>query len=364
VADLGRQLDASPLQLLARDRFSSDIADPVYGLHAQAVVWQGLRAMGHVWAETGEASLARQCRRLAARLEIGLRRAVGASQRRLADGSLFVPVRLLDPERPYGTVTESRSGSYWNLVMPYALASGLFAPRGEVANGVWAYMQQHGSRLLGLVRAGAYALYGRSAYPKSGTDQVYGNNVSRFLADADRPDQLVLSLYGSLAAAMAPGTFVAGEAASVAPLGDARARSSYLPPNGASNAAFLETVRLTLVHETTAADGTPSGLELAHSTPRAWLRPGRRIAVRALPTSFGPISFSLDAKAETVRASIDVPTRGTPRTLRLRLRLPKGRRITDVLVDGRPSTRFDPRTAVIDLSGRSGRLELAVRHAR
>jgi hypothetical protein len=193
---------------------------------------------------------------------------------------------------------------------------------------------------------------------------VYGNNVSRFLADADRPDQLVLSLYGSLAAAMAPGTFVAGEAASVAPVGDAPDRSTYLPPNGASNAAFIETVRLTLVHETTGADGAPSGLELAYATPRGWLRQGRRIAVRALPTSFGPISFSLDADAGTVRASVDVPTRATPLTLRLRLRLPEGRRITAVLVNGRASTQFDPRSAVIDLSGRSGRLELLVRHAR
>ena len=116
----------------------------------------------------------------------------------------------------------------------------------EVADGVWAYLQRHGSRLLGLVRAGAYALYGRSAYPRTGTDQVYGNDVARFLADSDRPDQLVLTLYGSLAAAMAPGTFVSGEAASVAPLGDSPLRSMYLPPNGASNAAFLETVRLLL----------------------------------------------------------------------------------------------------------------------
>jgi hypothetical protein len=39
--------------------------------------------------------------------------------------------------------------------------------------------------LLGLVRAGAYALYGPHAFPVGGTDQVYGLNVSRFLADND-----------------------------------------------------------------------------------------------------------------------------------------------------------------------------------
>ncbi|HZR96332.1 MAG TPA: hypothetical protein VFA56_11595, partial [Gaiellaceae bacterium] len=35
--------------LLPRERFSSDIADEVYGLHAQTLVWQGLLAMGRVW---------------------------------------------------------------------------------------------------------------------------------------------------------------------------------------------------------------------------------------------------------------------------------------------------------------------------
>ena len=66
---------------------------------------------------------------------------------------------------------------------------------------MWRYMLLHGSRLLGLVRAGAYALYGREApFPIGGTDQVYGTNVARFLADSGEADQLVLSLYGQIGA--------------------------------------------------------------------------------------------------------------------------------------------------------------------
>src|SRR5262245_16521363 len=158
VARLGRQIERSAHGLLERERFSSDIPDRVYGLHAQAVVWSGLRGMAEAWSQTGRGALAASCRRLAARLEAGLRRAVRESQQRLDDGSLFVPVRLLDDEPAYDSLVESRSGSYWNLVMPYALASGLFAPESPDARGVWRYMKLHGSRLLGLVRAGAYAL--------------------------------------------------------------------------------------------------------------------------------------------------------------------------------------------------------------
>jgi hypothetical protein len=324
VSSLGVQLDDGRA-LLDRERFSSDIPDSVFGLHSQTVVWAGLRAMGDAWAQTGHPELAATATRLAARLETGLRRAVAASQRRLPDGTLFMPVRLLDREQPYDALTESRPASYWNLVMPYALASGFFAPHGQQAEGILRYMLAHGSRLLGLVRAGAFALYGLDrVYPTSGTDQVYGINMARFLADNDEPDQLVLSLYGSLAAAMTAGTFVSGEAASITPLPGTRYRAMYLPPNGASNAAFLETLRVMLVHETS------DGLELAFSTPRAWLRPGQRIAVTDAPTSFGQVSFSIEASSSSAHVTVDVPDRRPLRSVRVRLRFPGGTRTIEV----------------------------------
>ncbi len=316
---LARQLGANGL--LARERYSSDIPDLVYGLHGQAVVWQGLRAMADVWAQTGQEALAARARSLAARLGLGLHTAVARSQRRLADGSLFLPVRLLDRETAYRSLTQERAGSYWNLVMPYALASGLLSPAQE--RGVWRYMQLHGSRLLGLVRAGAYALYGRDVRPPiSGTDQVYGLNAARFLARLGEARELRLSLYGHLAAGMTPGTFVSGEGATLAPLDGEWFRSMYLPPNGASNGAFLETLRLLLVRE------TPGGLDLAWGVPRRWTK----LAARRLPTSFGPVSFSIDGANVTV----DLPA-AAPRKVTLRV----GSR-------------------TVDLSGRTGHVELEV----
>ena len=126
---LRRQIGVGTGGLLPRERFSQDVAAPVIGLHAQAVVWQGLRLMGAAWADTGHPVLAATCRRLSARLGSALLRAIHASERRLPDGSLFVPVRLLDDELPYDALSASRAGSYWNLVMPYALASGLARAR-------------------------------------------------------------------------------------------------------------------------------------------------------------------------------------------------------------------------------------------
>jgi hypothetical protein len=356
VERLARERAASRTGLLPRERYSSDIAAHVYSLEGQALVWQGLLAMGQVWAETGHRALAARCRTLAARLEIGLRRAVRASDRRLKDGSLFVSASLLDGAAPFRQLTASRAGTYWNLVMPFALASGFFHPHSADANGLLRYLLQHGSRLLGLVRAGAYRLAG-SDPSVSGTDQVYGVNVARFLADNDEADQLVLSLYGTLAAALTPGTFVAGEAASVTPLGNAFYRTMYLPPNNDGAAVFLELLRLMLVHETRGSDGSHRGLELAFSTPRAWLESGKSTVVRNAPTSFGPVSYSIERRQNTVHIDVTPPASPAPTTLRIRLRLPAGQRVATVDLSGHPVS-FDAKTSTIDLTGRTGELEL------
>lgn len=341
--------------LLPRERFSSDVADEVYGLHAQAQVWQGLREIADAWADAGRPELARRARAVAARLERGLRDAVRRSRRGLPDGSVFVPMRLLDGRAPYPMVTESREASYWNLVAPYALASGLFAPESREAQGALRYLDLHGARLLGLVRTAAFVLYGPDAGgTRSGVNPVYGNGASRFLSDLDRPDRLVLALYGQLAAGMARGTFVGGEGTTVAPLDGAYHRATYRPPNSAANATFLATLRLLLVRETRA------GLDLAFATPRAWLAPGKRIAVTRMPTRFGPVTYSIAARERSLRVRVVVPSRTPPGRLRLRLRLPPGERIGAVS----PPRPVDARTQTVDLSGLRGTVELDVRRAR
>jgi hypothetical protein len=64
-----------------------------------------------------------------------------------------------------------------------------------------------------------------------------------------------------------------------------------------------------------------------------------------------------------VRASIAVPNRAPLRTLTLRLRLPRGHRISSVSLDGRPWRRFDRETGTIELPTRAGQLDL-VAHLR
>jgi hypothetical protein len=105
---------------------------------------------------------------------------------------------------------------------------------------------------------------------------------------------------------------------------------------------------------------TGEGLELAFSTPRAWLRPGGRIAIGDAPTRFGPVSFTIEAHAGSADVTLEPPTRTRPHSLALRLRLPGGKQIASVTLGGRPYGRFDAASSTIDLSGRNGRLQLRV----
>ena len=155
--------------LLNRERFSADVWLKVYGLHSQAVAWQGLREMASVWAETGRAGArgARTRRRVRARARATPR---GAEARREGCATARSSSRSASSTASGRTAASpaSRPGSYWNLVMPYALASGIFPPHGTRAKGVFQYLHAHGSRILGLVRAGAYTLYGNVRHDEVG----------------------------------------------------------------------------------------------------------------------------------------------------------------------------------------------------
>ena len=330
------------------------------GLHSQATAWQGLHAMGRGLVRTGQGDLARRCAALAERLETGLRRAVASSQRQLEDGSLFLPRGCSTREPAYESRPGGSSAATGTSSCPTRSLGPRFAqaPRRPAASAT----SSPAHRLLGVVRAGAYALYEQPAYPVSGTDQVYGINAARFLADNDAADQLVLSLYGSLAVAMTPGTFVAGRAASVAPLGGRLYRAMYLPPNGAAS-GLPRDAPVSPRPRDPRSDGAQSGSS-SHSRRRGpgYGRAGGSSCARA-PTSFGPVSYSLEARADTILATIDVPVRTPPKSVALQVRLPARQRVAAVTVNGRPIEPAERRrSGTIDLSGHGSHLEVVVRY--
>ncbi len=307
---------------------------------------EGLLAISRVWSTGGYPVHAARARTLAVSIDAALRPAVAHASVRLRDGSLFVPDQLTTRQRAFAQLTATRDGSYWNLVMPYAFASGWFPAHSAAARGVLRYQLAHGARFLGVPRTYARTVYGDA--PGAGLAQVYGLSTSRFLADNDQPEQLVLSLYGMLAAGMTQGTYVSGEAVSLLPVNGAFERSMFMPPNSGSNASYLGTLRELLVHERRGPLGAPAGLDLAFATPRAWLADGQTISVRAAPTSFGKVSYSLARTGATVDAQLVLPPAAH---CRLRLRLPAGERLVRVLVG-----------STVVAADRAGTIDLGTRH--
>ena len=335
---------------LRPEQLSSDIPYDVDSVNGTIAAWQGLLAMDRVWSVTGHRSAAAQARELALSLGSTLRSALRKASRRLADGSLFVPDALDAPNAgPFDKLTTIREGSYWNLVMPYALASGFFPAHSRAAHGLVHYVLAHGSRLLGVPRADAHIIYSNEPYG-SGLGAVYGLSMSRFMADNDHPDQLVLSLYGMLAIGMTPGTYISGEAISVVPVNGAYYRSMYMPPNSGANASYLGTLHEMLVHERRGASGAPTGLDLAFSTPRAWLASGKTIGIDGAATSFGPVSYSIGHSGSVINVRVTAPPNAH---VRIRLRLPRGQRIRSVSLG-----TLNRASGTIDLGSRAGAIEL------
>jgi hypothetical protein len=331
---------------LQPEALSTDLeGHDVDSVPGQITAVEGLLSIGRVWSSTGYRADAARARTIAVGLDEVLRPAVARGSKRLADGSLFVPDQL--PQRPFARLTASRDGSYWNLVMPTALASGWFAPHSATSRGILRYLLQHGSRILGVPRTYARTVYGNAT--GAGLAQVYGLGTSRFLADNDQPDQLVLSLYGMAAAGMTAGTYISGEAVSVLPLQGAYERSMFMPPNAGANSSFLGTLRELLIHERRGRLGAPAGLDLAFSTPRAWLADGKQIDVHAAPTSFGKVSYTLARSGSTIDGTLVLPANAH---VRLRFRVPAGERLLRVLVGSTPVAA--DRAGTIDLGGRSG----------
>ncbi len=134
---------------------------------------------------------------------------------------------------------------------------------------------------------------------------------------------------------------------------NSKSAGDYIPcdtPDNGTAGWFIENFRNLLVME----DG--QSLWVARATPRAWLAPGRKVAVRNAPTYFGPLAYEIvsDADHGRITATIEIPRRHAPRSILLRLRHPQAAPIQSVRVNGKRWTRFNPDKEVIELTGLTG----------
>ena len=123
------------------------------------------------------------------------------------------------------------------------------------------------------------------------------------------------------------------------------------PDNGTAG-WFMENFRNLLVME----DG--ESLWVARATPRAWLEPGKKIAVKNAPTYFGPAAYEIvsDTANGRITATLELPSRQPPQRVLLRLRHPQASPIKSATINGQPWTAFNRDQELVELKGVSGKV--------
>lgn len=313
--------------LLPKDRYAGDIAEAVYSLSSNAACWRGLRDMAAVLEDMGEREQSTALRQEAAAFRKAILDAVAKSERRDTK-SPFIPIKLLGDEPPHDPLTATRTGSYYDLMIPYVLGSGVLDAERE--GWVIDYLRQHGGLSMGMIRSTPHQGEFRG---EPGVNVLYGlRYVQTILRRGDR-DHALVGFYGQIAQGMTRDTFVGGEGSRFFH-GDGHGRSFYLPPNSASNAMFLTTLRYLLVQDWDLDDdGKPETLRLLDAIPPRWLKDGATIAVAKAPTAFGEVSFRVESrlKAGEVLVRLEAPARAAGKW-QLRLPDPPGHRVTAVRV--------------------------------
>jgi hypothetical protein len=317
--------------LLPKDNYAGDVSRQVYSLNSNANCWRGVRDLAAVLADVGERERARQLAREARDFRAAILAAVARSERRDVKPP-FIPMALLDDEAPYEVLTATRLGSYYDLIAPYVLGSEVFGPGAEREGWMIDYLRQHGGLAMGMIRSTPHQGQFKG---EPGVNVLYGLRYQLALLRRDDRAHALVGFYGHLAQGMTRGTFVGGEGSRFLH-GDRRGRSFYLPPNSASNAAFLTVLRYLLVQDWDLdGDGRPETLRLLYSAPGRWLRDGAVLKAERAPTAFGEVSLRAESRLArgAVLVTVEPPPR-RPEKLLLRPALPEGWKVVTAQAGG------------------------------
>ncbi len=345
--------------LLPPDRYAGDIDQNVYSLNSNANCWRGLRDMAAVLADLGRPEAAEALARVAKSYREAILDAVARSER-LDTTPPFIPVALFGVEGPYEKLTSTKLGSYYDLMAPYILGSGVFGPGSPREGWMIEYLRSHGGIAMGMIRSTPH----QGQFDNMpGVNPLYGLRYQLTLLRRDDPGHALVGFYGHLAQGLTRDTFIGGEGSQLLN-GDARGRTFYLPPNSASNATFLTTLRYLLIQDWDLDDdGRPETLRLLHGAPGRWLRDGAVLDVARAPSAFGELSFRAESHLSAGEVTIDIesPPR-RPASWLIRPPLPPGWKAVRASIGGAELPVRDG--GEIDLSGRSGKILLRVRVER
>ena len=214
--------------------------------------------------------------------------------------------------------SDGSANGYYGIIAPCMLEAGLPAWNDPKAAMLVDALEHRGGLTVGVSRFHDLVDH---AY-------AYGYWMNRLQRDDVK--KAILGLYGSMAFGMSRGTYAAVECTAI------RTGENYWTlPHTYSNTQQLRLLRNMLLRE----EGDK--LWIGQAIPRPWLDRGKRVAVTAAPTLFGPVSFSLNPRADgSMQVHLEPPTRSVPGEIIIRLRHPEHLKINTAKADGAGQVKF------------------------
>lgn len=205
----------------------------------------------------------------------------------------------------------------------------------DLANTVIDCMRAYGATTLGVVanvgraRPGYRAILGFISY-----------GYAQTLLRLDRIEEFLLFLYSHHYHDHTRGSWTAGEVSGI----HGGAALFCMP----AQQTIPLLVRWMLVLE----DSDQEILYFAKGIPRAWFMSGKTIRIEQAPTRWGRVSLELqaDPPAQRIAGRILLAFAGSPEQIQLKLRVPPGRVLSEVTVNGRPSKAAGARPDTVLIS--------------
>jgi hypothetical protein len=195
VAFLARSRKETDNGLLLPDNYAGDIAQQVYALNSNANCWRGLRDLAAVLDDLGEKERARAIFGEAADFRKAILAAVARSEQRDTKPP-FIPNALFGAEKAYATLTDTRLGSYYDLMAPYIIGSGVFGPGDERETWMIDYLREHGGLAMGMMRVKAHQGEFKG---EPGVNVLYGLRLVLAQLRRDDVGHAQVAFYGQLA---------------------------------------------------------------------------------------------------------------------------------------------------------------------
>lgn len=337
--DAARQSDAqrsASTRGLIRFTPYADFQAETFNFYGDAYCCVGLELAAGILGEIGLANEAERFTTAAREYRRDILAAMDAAAFE-RDGMTLLP---LEPDtRRILVSTNYRGGGYYGLVAGMLLESE-FLPAGDRRAG-WLVdtLERRRGLILGMCEF------------DDGIDHAYTYGYWLNCLRRDDVRRALLGFYGSLAYGMGRDTYCGVEVTQIT-----TGEPTPTTPHLYSGTQQLRLLRMMLVQEDN------DELVIGRAIPQHWLESGKRIEVRDAPTTFGPVSFTIESDLEhdRVTAYIEPPTRRPPGAIRLCLRVPEGRPIRQATIDGKPAEHISGQ--VLTLTPAARPIDVEVRY--